>query len=163
MDAGQAAFIMLPDSIAAATGRFVSAASVATVANDTTYTLTVAVGDRSDAADPVDVIIELLVNGNPVASATTSGAALADGTFTDLAASFTTSASDPLAGGLLTIRLTHSKTAVDPATLPYVSFDNVRLDTVFMAPEPASAALLCLGGLGLLAWHAQKRLRRSFA
>jgi hypothetical protein len=158
MDGGQSAFITLPDSAALATGYFVSAASLATVANSTTYTLTVAVGDRADSVDPFNVLIELLVNGNPVASATTTGALLPDGTFTDLTTSFTTSASDVRAGGALTVRLTHSKTAVDPDTLPQVSFDNVRLDGVSAVPEPATVALLCCGGLGLL--MARRAIRR---
>lgn len=134
-------------------GSLTSAAPVATVADNTQYTLTVAIGDRATdlgggvPLEPGLVTIELLVDGAVAGSGSVSGTALADGTFTDLSATFTTTASDPRAGGGLTIRLRQDYAG--PELVQQANFDNVRLDATPI-PEPAAAlslGVLAMGGL----------------
>ena len=122
-----------------------SAASLGTVSLGMTYTLTAAVGHRNfDAAGgrrPDDYMVELLVDGSPVASNTLLNAHtnIPSGEWANLSTSY----SAPAAGGELTIRLTHSS---DDLTFRQGAFDNIRLDVV---PEPTTFALTALGMLAL--------------
>jgi len=125
---------------------------VATVAADTTYTLTAAIGHRNKGdRRPDDYLIELLVNGVPMASNQLSNAyaTMPANTFQDLSASFTSPSSGGTVGGALTIRLTHSS---DDGTFRQGAFDNVRLaaETTAVIPEPVTMAMtaMALAGLG---------------
>lgn len=149
-DQGQALF--LRGTVAGNTESFSTTANVATVEADTTYTLTVAVGDPLDA-EPGEVAIQLLVNGTKVAETIADGASLAEGSFTDVVAVFATTPGDPRAGGQLKIRLRHEVTL---AALQAVYFDRVELEDTAV-PEPA-AVLLAAAGASVLAL-ARRRTR----
>jgi hypothetical protein len=142
-DQGQALF--LQGSVAGNTESFSSTAAVATVQADTTYTLTVAVGDPLDA-EPGEVALQLLVNGTKVAETLADGTTLAEGGFSDLVTTFATAPGDPRAGGQLKIRLRHAVTANG---FQQVYVDRVELEDSAV-PEPA-AALLVATGAALLA------------
>jgi PEP-CTERM motif len=140
------------------------------IAPNTTYTLTVALGnnrqDATNSTDPGTInfgrpgsnTIALTANGTPVAgTGTTNVAAFSTGTiptipndtFVDFTAFFTSGADssvDPLVGQSLGIVL--SATALDGGSQSL--FDNVRLNAV-VVPEPTSLGLIGLAGLGLLA------------
>lgn len=114
----------------------VSAASLATVDENTRYTLTVALGNRVVGEQhPFDGTIELLVNGAVAATLTTNASSLPQGTFTDFSTSFITSVGDPRSGGNLTVRLVESKPA-GPVNNFTGDFDNVRLDATVLPPPP---------------------------
>ena len=119
----------------------------ATIADNTTYTLTVAIGKRSDYPNS-NAKIEILSN---LASATATTILAADqpvGTFSDFTATFTTAPSgDPRVGTNLRVQIT----ATSPdGGLSQLNFDNVRLDAAAV-PEPAAMSLLGFGGISLLA------------
>jgi hypothetical protein len=149
-DGGQAAFVFANGTAA---GSLTSAASLTTIAADTTYTLTVAVGKElaTGAGGRVgyNAGIALLANGAAIPAATLTGIDIPVGTFQDRTVAFTTAATgDPLVGQSLTIRL--SQAGATAGNFPAPDFDNVRLDGS-PVPEPASAGLLAVGGVGLLA------------
>lgn len=154
-----------------------SAAPLETIAADTTYTLTVAVGnpDLNNPAmeegplvfDPVadtapsGVFLALLADGQPFAIQPIPAGLEAGGTFQDFSFSYTTTNSDPIDGQQLTIQL-----GTEPGSAGAASFDNVRLDAVDndvvvagntdddgsgsgTAPEPSALGLLGFGGLAL--------------
>lgn len=124
----------------------VSAAALATVADNTRYTLTVAVGRRAiPNRQPYDATIELLVNNVVAATLTTNGSSLAQGTFTDFSTSFATSPGDPRTGGSLTVRLTHSK-PIDVYNVFVCDFDNVRVEATAL-PPPASLGINVYAGI----------------
>ena len=129
--------------------------SLATVSSGTVYTLTAALGHRLDnSRRPDDYLIELLVDGNPVASNTLVDAHtnLPGGEWVNLSTSFTALDS----GGDLTIRLSHSS---DDSTFRQGAFDNIRLDATALVPEPTTA----LGLLGLVTSAFFRRRRRLLA
>ena len=126
-----------------------SAAPLTTTTVGMTYTLTAAIGHRNfDAAGgrrPDDYEIELLLDGNPVASNSLSDAYIniASGTWVDLQTSFVAASA-----GNLTVRLSHSS---DDTTFRQGAFDNIRVDEASVAiPEPSTTALLGLAGLVLI-------------
>ena len=118
-----------------------SAASLGTIAADTTYTLTVAVGnpDLNNPAmeegplvfDPVadtapsGVFLALLADGQPFAIQPIPAGLEAGGTFQDFSFSYTTTNSDPIDGQQLTIQL-----GTETGSAGAASFDDVRLDAI---------------------------------
>ena len=119
---------------------------VVTVAANTQYTLTVALGDRATAdLYPGILNIDLLVNGVQEATTLSGGNAIDNGTFVDVTTSFTTAAvGDARVGGALTIRLRHTYSG--SGVTEQANFDNVRLEAV-VVPEPAGLFALSGGTL----------------
>ena len=118
------------------------------VEDNTTYTLTVAVGSRSEAGSywngDHEFELSLLAGSTVAASYAGNSTALPNGTFTDLSATFTTDASgDPRSGQPLTIRYANLTGGGNG------DFDNVRVDAT-VVPEPATLALFGLGSLLVL-------------
>jgi hypothetical protein len=138
-----------------------SAAPLTTVLPLSTYTLTVAMGNRVSGAEVGDTLsIELLVNDVvvPASTLTLLGSTIPGNSFADFTTSFTTGLIDPLNGGALKVQIRHSTLAGGGVATG--DFDNVRLDvltTVLPAPEPSAFALL---GLGMLALVKQTRRRK---
>jgi hypothetical protein len=126
--------------------------SLATVANNTRYDLTVALGNAK-TFDPDQVSIQMFVDGEEAASQTFSADQIPEGTFTNFTTSFTTDPDDFRAGGSLSVRILH--TTFSGSGLE-ADFDNVRLTTTAV-PEPVEATLASLGICGL----ALRRRRRS--
>ena len=113
--------------------------TIGTAVAGATYTLQVDLLHRNDAG--MAGIVQLEVNGTPVATAT--GTDLGLGTWSTWTATYTATALDN--GSDLTILLSAASSQGD--------FDNVRLnDSTSDAPEPASFAFLGLGlaGIGML-------------
>ena len=115
---------------------------------DTTYTLTVAIGQRSDRVNgPVSIGLLNAASGNtdPWATgltlATTTGVSSVAGSFQDFIVSFTT-------GSSVSDNLYVGARYVGDGTIQG-SVDNFRLSAVAV-PEPSLFALSALGGLGLL-------------
>jgi hypothetical protein len=137
-----------------------SATPLTTVLPYSTYTLTVALGNRVFGSEYGDTLsIELLVNDVvvPASTLTFLGSTIPNDSFMDFTTSFTTGAIDPLIGGALKIQLRHSTLAGSGVATG--EFDNVRLNVeteVPPAPEPTSFALLSLGLLALVK-QARKR------
>jgi hypothetical protein len=122
--------------------RLTSADSLGTILADTTYTLTVAVGNADInnpglAAGPFDfdpiadtpsggVSLALLADGQPFAIDSIPVGLVASGTWQDFSLSYTTTDADPVIGEKLTIQL-----GTDPGagSTQAAAFDNVRLDT----------------------------------
>jgi hypothetical protein len=148
-DGGQALFVQ--GTLASNDQSFSTLAPVAIVAEDTTYTLTVAIGNALDS-EPGDVVLAFFVNGTPVAETIAPEGTLADGAFTDIQLELTTGAGDPLAGGELDIQLRQEQTA---NALQIAYFDDVRLEDSAV-PEPA-AILLLAAGAGILGGAARRR------
>jgi hypothetical protein len=103
-------------------------------ASDTTYTLSVWVGDRTD--DPSTYTILLDAGGSTLCSSSGSSTALNPGGFADVTCSFTTGSALP--GDLTVWLIGDSAQAV---------FDDVTVTAV--APEPTSLALASLGLLAV--------------
>jgi hypothetical protein len=133
------------------TSSLTTSASLGTVAANMLYTLTVALGNRSDNLffDTGTYTIDLLANGVSVAEATRAGSTITHGTFSDLSATFVSPASGPLIGESLTIRLSATAGSDNDEAI----FDNVRLMATSV-PEPATTTMI-VGGMAALA-----RLRR---
>jgi len=160
-DGGQLADINTFSAGFAGSYTLTTATDLATVMDNTMYTLTVALGDRKTGTPFPVTAIDLLVNGSLVASTSLSAATIPDDTFTDFSTSFSTGTADPLTGGSLRIRLRAESTTFQV----FVSdFDNVRLDqttlpTAAPVPEPHTLVLL---GLGLIASISGARIHRRF-
>ncbi len=144
----------IPDGInvAFSNGGNISQTLSAVLDNSTRYSLSVAVGTRTDVAAQ-NYSIELLAGGvliasisNPVTPPSYSG------TFQVATLNFTSGESELLAGQALGIRFVSGG--------PQVDYDNVTLSAENLAavPEPTSYAML-LAGLGLMG--ALVRRRRS--
>jgi hypothetical protein len=131
------------------TDTITSASSLGTITPLTTYTLTVAIGNRNGSglyAEPGNVSFSLLANGTSFASQEVTQGTVPNGTFKDFSLTFTTPAAGTIIGEALTIQL---------ATLPEQSnafqpgFDNVTLDAVTqppaVVPEPSTWMLLAIG------------------
>lgn len=132
---------------------------VTTVAADTTYMLTAAIGHRNTSIRlPDNYLIELLVDGTPVASNQLLQAHqnIPPSTFQDLSASFTSPSSGGTVGGALTIRLTHS---TNDGTHRQGAFDNVRLlaETTAVIPEPVTMAMTATALCGLGGYVRRRR------
>ncbi len=111
-----------------------------------TYTLTVAVGNRSNFAMG-NWVFDLRANGISTVLATSTGNSelLTSGAFTDKVLIFNVLAGNPNLGTALGIVLSSDASGA-------AEYDNVRLDFAPVAiPEPASMALLGLGSVLLLA------------
>ena len=130
------------------TSSLTTSASLGTVAANMLYTLTVALGNRSDNLffDTGTYTIDLLANGVSVAEATRAGSTVTHGTFSDLSATFVSPASGPLIGESLTIRLSATAGSDSDEAI----FDNVRLMAT-PVPEPATTTMI-VGGMSALAW-----------
>jgi len=128
-------------------GSLTSSGSLGTIAANTRYTLTVAVGSSLNA-NPADVVISLTANGNPAfANLNVPGVAVGDGAFSDFSVSnIPLSAGNPLIGADLHIMLQMS--ARDTGLFG-VYFDNVRL-TETLIPEPSAGALVAALALAAL-------------
>jgi hypothetical protein len=117
--------------------------SLTTIAANTTYMLTVALGNRNDTQvltfDTGLYTIDILANGVSVAENTLSGSAVAHGTFSDLSTSFLSTL--PFVGESLTVRLSATGGSANDEGI----FDNVRLTATTASgsvPESANTALL---------------------
>jgi len=120
---------------------------------DSTYTLSVDVGRRTDIITGVNYSLNLLDGSNVLGTCTqsSSNASIAAGTFADITLTCTTGASVP--AGLLGIELTGDGTQVN--------FDNVQLSvstSTVSTPEPGALALTFVGLLmgGLLFAHSRR-------
>lgn len=140
------------------TDTLTSAASLAKIAPETKYTLTLAIGNHNGTGlyhDPGNVSFSLLANGVPFATQTVNNGTVPNGTFEDFTLTYTTPSSGSLIGENLTIQLAalpEQSNAFQPA------FDNVTLDatSVAVVPEPPTAALLVSGGFALF-WLMRRR------
>jgi hypothetical protein len=135
------------------TSSITTSASLGNVAANMLYTLTVALGNRSDNLffDTGTYTIDLLANGVSVAESTRAGSTVAHGTFSDLSAALVSPASGPLIGEALTIRLSATGGSANDEAI----FDNVRL-TASAVPEPAISTMIIGGMATLLCWRRKK-------
>ena len=147
------------------TDTITSAASLGTIAGQTKYTLTLAIGNRSGTGlyhDPGNISFSLLANGVPFATQTVNNGTVSDGTFVDFTLTYTTPSSGSIIGENLTIQLAalpEQSNAYQPA------FDNVSLDakSVAVVPEPPTAALLVSGALALCWLMRRRRIGQGIA
>lgn len=135
----------------------------ATLANSTTYTLTVEVGNiANDSNFPHNQFnfsgfpgyrVELLAGGAVIASQE-NGVTPAEGGFATATVTYTSTASDAHAGDALGIRLIN----LDATAGIEVNFDAVQLNATAV-PEPATTVLLAglAGLLGVAAWRFRRR------
>jgi hypothetical protein len=116
-----------------------------TVQPDSTYTLSVYVGDRLD--DEVATYSIALDDGSTTlcSTPTASNGAIKPGTFADVTLTCSTGAT--VAPGDLEIILTSGGTQID--------FDNVALSV--QTPEPASCLLLCIGLGSMIVFFRSRR------
>lgn len=128
---------------------------IGTVAANTVYTLTAAVGNQQNLIEEAFAIQIMAINslGGETSLGYFEGdpESVPSGTFKDFSVTGTTSEDDPLAGQTLRIRLlNHHVHAANPEDFSYyrTNWDNVRLDAT-PVPEPALPAL-SLGALALL-------------
>jgi hypothetical protein len=147
--------------------------SLATIAANTTYTFTLAVGapatpgtfdgtSGTDGESAGQADFYLLANGASVTGETVANTSVSQGTLTDYSISFTTGASGGVIGDALTIQLEADKAfypgaAADPGN-EAVIFDNLRLTET---PEPSTYAMLLVGGMSLLFFARRNRALRS--
>jgi hypothetical protein len=113
------------------------------------YTLTVAVGRRSDYTIAGALEIDLLANGVAVASSTIDANTITADTFLDLSTTLSADQAAALAGQQLSIQFKATNTSSSPNTKNEVAIDNVRV-TSSAVPEPASLGVLILGSASLL-------------
>jgi hypothetical protein len=143
------------------TDTITSASSLGTIAANTKYTLTVAIGNvaGSDSVSnhsPGNVSFSLLANGVAFATDTVPNGTVPDGTFEDFSLTFQTPSASSIIGDSLEIQLASLPTS----SLGYgPTFDNITLDatTIAAAPEPPTWALLISGALTLFLLARRKR------
>jgi hypothetical protein len=134
-----------------------SSASLGTITGDTTYTLTVAIGnpksnDPISNGSPGNISFSLLADGVAFATDTVPNGTVANGTFQDFTLTYTTPDSGSMVGDDLKIQLASLPTSGDSTQ---ASFDDVTLDATAMplsVPEP-STWLLLAGAMLALAWR----------
>jgi hypothetical protein len=147
------------------TDTITSAASLGEVTSDTTYTLTVAVGNTTNTDlgnDAGDFYFGLTADGNPFVIDPISNSSIPDGTFQDFTFSFTTDDDLAWAGESLGIVL---GSASDSTNSIQTSFDNVRLDEVDLSAvsEPKTGVLVVLAGCALYLLRRNQRTRETAA
>jgi hypothetical protein len=141
--------------------------SLGLIAANTTYMLTVALGNRNDTQiltfDTGLYTINILANGVSVAQSTLAGSMVAHGTFSDLSTSFLSPNSGLLIGESLTLRLSATGGSANDEGI----FDNVRLTaTTAVTSVPDSGGtmmLLSIGILGLGMFRPRRAERAAFA
>jgi len=140
------------------TDTITSAASLGTISGLTTYTLTLAIGNRTGTGlyhDPGNVSFSLLANGVAFATKTVNSGTVPDGTFEDFTLTYTTPSSGSIDGENLEVQLA-SLPETGSAYQP--GFDNIRLSTTPVpVPEPQTWAILGIGVLALWLAEAVKR------
>ena len=154
------------------TDTITSAASLGTITPDTTYQLTVAIGNRNGTglyAETGNVSLSLLANGVSFASKTVANGAVANGTFQDFTLSFTSPDSGSIIGEDLKLQLA---SLPETANAFQPGFDNVRLQEtaviqapqdIQVVPEPNPAALLVSGMLVLVCLLRRRHLSHRVA
>ncbi|HWB59571.1 MAG TPA: PEP-CTERM sorting domain-containing protein [Chthoniobacteraceae bacterium] len=122
--------------------------SNSTLADNTTYTLSIDIGDRNDL-NFTGYVIQLFAGSTQVAIDNDTQA-VPDGGWKTATITYTSSASDPLAGQTLSMEF-QSLTPVQQGseTGGQTLFDNVKLIATPI-PEPSTSALLVMAGAGLL-------------
>jgi hypothetical protein len=146
--AGQDAFINIrPDPPASSFGALRTSITDTTIAANTRYLLTVAVGNRLDA-DPGLVTLSLIANGTVSSSQTILPANIPNGTFTDFSTTLGPLApGDSRIGGALGIELRMD--TIGGIQQIEANFDNVRLEASVI-PEPSGVALLPVSAVAIL-------------
>ncbi len=126
------------------------------LAANTNYTLTVAVGNRNVPELFAGYRIELLAGGVSVAIESNATAPSAVGTFADVTLNFVTAGTHSQLGQTLGIRLTGPSSVSNTR----VEYDNVRLTaTGATVPEPSTA--IAMGLLGIVGFTGRRGRRRS--
>jgi hypothetical protein len=126
--------------------------ALTTIMANTTYMLTVALGNRNDTQtltfDTGTYTIDILANGVSVAENTLAGSAVAHGTFTDLSTSFLSTL--PFVGENLTVQLSATGGSANDEGI----FDNVRLTATTAVsgsvPDTANTAVLLAVAMGVM-------------
>jgi HpiC1 cyclase/PEP-CTERM motif len=139
---GQAAYIYLDQNGGIPTGTLsgeINSAALTTVASDTKYTLTVALG-RGIGILVGDVEISLVAAGFPLGSIEISPAQIPQNTFTKFILELTTFEEYPFEGLELSARISHTYAGPGSASL---DIDNIRFQSD-PVPEPGSAAMTLL-------------------
>ena len=149
------------------TDTITSATSLGTIAPLTTYTFTLALGNRktSDTSlygSPGNISFSLLANGVAFATKTVNNGTVPNGTFQDFTLTYTTTASSPIIGETLKLQLA---TLPEEGSAYQPAFDNVTLDATALpvaVPEPATWALVISGALALGWMTRWRRIARTF-
>ena len=135
-----------------------TSSALTTISLDTTYTLTVALGNDFVYLGSGTYVLQLLGNSTVYAGIVVGKSEISSGTFADFSTSFTTTSLDSRAGENLTVNLVSITDGQSHATR--FDFDNVRLDATSI-PEPSSAAFL-IGGVALVAaLRRRKKISRT--
>lgn len=136
----------------------ITSPSLGAVQANTIYTLTVALGHRSNFS-PSQYDISLLADGSSIATTTVVPSQITAGQWADFQVVFDTSLNPSSVGKSLAIEFKHSLVGtVNQANGNNIQglFDNVRLDATAI-PEPSAAIV---AGLGLLAAAFSRRRQR---
>ncbi len=138
--------VLFINTMGASTGTITTAASLTTIAADTSYELTIAVGNPEGSGDfdqPGTAVISLLANGAVIPSATLSIAGettIPDGSFEDFSVTLDAATAATLVGD----DLTASIETIGNGNNVQGDFDNVRLTAT--VPEPSAWAAMIFGG-----------------
>jgi hypothetical protein len=120
-----------------------------TLQTSTRYTLTVQVGYQLFASTPTGGYGVELLAGSTVIASDFNGLLVSRGAFTLVTVVYDSSATDPLAGQALTIRL---RSTVTSTTNAQTNFDDVKLEATALGgpnpvPAPPGLVLLASGGV----------------
>ncbi len=119
----------------------------AVIAADTTYSLSVAVGQaEASLGRPFAGYDIALMSGATVLASNLNLITPAPDTFSTVSISYTPGPSDPSIGSLLSIRLSSTASGPGGGVITETFMDNVQLTAV---PEPSSIALAGLAAVGL--------------